>query len=70
MSLKEINARARVPSGLRYRARLSGIDGAASFAAFFDFLGDEKKARIPPLDIGAAGGWAVVGTMVLNMEMM
>jgi len=55
MSLKEINARARVPSGLRYRARLSGIDGAASLDAFFDFLGDEKKARIPPLDVGAAG---------------
>jgi hypothetical protein len=35
MSLKEINARARVLSGLRYRARLSGIDCAASWAAFF-----------------------------------
>jgi hypothetical protein len=58
MSLNEINARARVPSGLRYRARFSGNGaGAAGLGAGFEgFLGDEKKARMPPLEVEAAGG--------------
>jgi hypothetical protein len=49
------------------------VAGAAGLGGFFDvFLGDEKKARMPLLDAGAAGrgGGAGVGTMVLNMAMM
>ena len=62
MSLKEMNARASVPSGLRYLARFSGRGageggfGAGFGAGFDDFLGDEKNARMPPLDAGAVGG--------------
>lgn len=65
MSLKEMNARASVPSGFRYRARLSGSGGGvAGFAAAFeDFFGDdEKNERIPPLEAGAGrsgGGGAI-----------
>jgi hypothetical protein len=36
-------------------------------------LGDEKKARMPPLDAGAVGGGGGgvgVGTMALNIVMM
>lgn len=46
--------------------------GAAGLGGFFGvFLGDEKNARMPLLDAGAAGrGGAGVGSMVLNMAMM
>ena len=68
MSLKEMNARASVPSGFRYRARFSGSGGGATVfgAAFDDFLGDEKKARIPLFD-GGAGMDVGVETMDFNM---
>lgn len=71
MSLNEINARARVPSGLRYRARLSGNGlGAIGLGAGFEvFLGDdEKKERMPLLEdgtTGTSGGGA--GAMALNI---
>src|SRR5882762_3100930 len=78
MSLKEMNARARVPSGFRYRARFSGrgvgavVVVAVGFdaAAFDGFLGDEKKARTtPPFGAGAAG-CAGAGAIALNMLMI
>jgi len=76
MSLKAINARARVPSGLRWRARFSGSrckgcvwtggggGGCTITLSLEDFFGDdEKKLRIPPLldDVWTIGAGRAIG---------
>lgn len=60
-----MNALARVPSGLRYRAKFSSSFGAGAGGAgetgsegsgfLFAFFGDDprKKLRIPPFEAGA-----------------
>jgi len=75
ISLNEINARASVPSDLRYRARFSGRgaswDTDAAAFSFDDFLGDDmKKLRMPPLDGATAGCVGGVYVSALNCEII
>ena len=59
-SLKETNARASVPSGLRYRARFSSIGGVENDSVgvrlCFNFFGDPlKMLKTPPLRFVGVG---------------